>query len=596
MMIARQLGRLIFVLSFATALTACSGGNHEVSSEKSVGAELRAASISTSFGSACAAGASCNYSGATENANVSASCSTGTLTVSSSTYGMNSSTESCLSYAAVQCNGKASCNLNFNNSTCGADPDYGILKSASMSVSCSSPASPSTQAFSSVCASGASCNYAGAVENGQVNASCAAGTITANSSIYGQGSMIESCLNYAVTQCNGKSSCSLNFNNATCGADPDYGVQKSASLSITCSSPVSVSSQAFGTSCAAGSTCNYSGASENQQVSLSCASGAITSNSASYGQGSKTESCLSYLAATCNGQSSCSVNFNNSSCSGDPNVGILKAASVSISCAAASQPTSTLPAAIANMNYVQTFDDEFTSMSDISSGGTYNGAKWYNGTEQCCMSDTSGGLPAVMYPSVVNGLSVDPYSLISGGGLNITLSKQNNAWYSGVLTSVDYTGKGFSQQYGYFEITAQLSGDPGTWPAFWMLNTANLSGNAAAVGGDGEIDIFEQYNTFHNGFCTTFHDWSGGTTPYYNCGISVSDVTVGYHKYAMLWTASTMSIYFDDVQVATTSTPSVMKQPYYMLIDMGLGGGWPTNLTPNSSTMKVKSVKVWASQ
>ena len=257
-------------------------------------------------------------------------------------------------------------------------------------------------------------------------------------------------------------------------------------------------------------------------------------------------------------------------------------------------PATSLPKPIASMNYALTFDDEFTSLSTVSGGNTYNGAKWYNGTEQCCMSDESNHLPAVMYPTVYNGQSVNPYTLIDGGGLNITLQKVNNAWYSGVMTSVDGRGQGFSQQYGYFEMSAKLSGDPGTWPAFWMLNTSNLAGGNGNV--SGEIDIFEQYNTHHNGFCTTFHDWSAGTTPYYNCGIQVSDVTDGYHKYAMLWTESTMTIFFDDVQVAQTTTPSVMKQPYYMLVDQGLGGGWPTDQTPSRSAMQVKYVRVYGAK
>ena len=236
------------------------------------------------------------------------------------------------------------------------------------------------------------------------------------------------------------------------------------------------------------------------------------------------------------------------------------------------------------------FDDEFTSLNTISSGSVYNGAKWYNGTEQCCMKDESGGLPAVMYPSSVNGVSVDPYSLINGGGLNITLSKTGNVWYSGVMTSVDNAGQGFSQQYGYFEISAKLSGDPGTWPSFWLLNEGQKQGNNSNVG---EIDVFESYGNWSNGFCTTFHDWSGGTTPYYNCGISVPNTLDGFHKYAMLWTESTTTIYFDDIQVAQTVTPAVMKQPYYMLLDMGLGGGWPTDQTPSKSAFQVKYVRVY---
>ena len=259
----------------------------------------------------------------------------------------------------------------------------------------------------------------------------------------------------------------------------------------------------------------------------------------------------------------------------------------------ATSSSAILPPAIAGQNYALTFDDEFTTLDTISPGATFNGAKWYNGNEQCCMGDSTG-LPGVMYPSLYNGVSVDPYSLLTGGGLNIQLSKVNNVWFSGVLTSVDSAGQGFSQKYGYFEMSAKLSGDPGSWPSFWMLNTSNLTHTSNLTGGGGEIDIFEQYNTFHNGFCTTFHDWSAGTTPYYNCGIKTDDVTNGFHRYAMLWTETTTTIYFDDVQVAQTTTPDVMKQPYYMLMDMGLGGGWPTTATPNTSNFEIKYVRAYA--
>ena len=252
-------------------------------------------------------------------------------------------------------------------------------------------------------------------------------------------------------------------------------------------------------------------------------------------------------------------------------------------------PISSLPAPIAGMNYALTFDDEFTSLGDISASSIYNGAKWYNGNDQCCMGD-SNGLPGVMYPTVYDGVSIDPYSLMSGGGLNITLSKVNNVWYSGVMTSVDQTGKGFSQQYGYFEMRAKLPAGPGTWPSFWMLSESNLTSRTNI----GEIDIFEQFGQFPNNFCTTFHDWAAGTTPYYNCGITVANQQTDFHTYGFLWTSTTSTIYFDGVAVASTPTPAIMQQPYYMLVDLGLGGGWPTDQTPSVSTMQIEYVRAYA--
>jgi hypothetical protein len=253
----------------------------------------------------------------------------------------------------------------------------------------------------------------------------------------------------------------------------------------------------------------------------------------------------------------------------------------------------TLPAPIAGQNYVMTFDDEFTSLNTISNSNTFNGSKWYNGVDQCCMGDSTG-LPGVMFPTVYNGLSVNPYGLITGGGLNLTLSKVNSTWYSGILTSVDSSGTGFSQKYGYFEFRAKLPAGPSTWPSFWLLNTANLA--APGTQGTGEIDVFEQFGQFPNNFCTTLHDWTGGTTPYYNCNISVANMETDYHTWGMLWTQTAMTIYFDNVQVLTTTTPSVMQQAYYMLIDLGVGGGWPTDQTPSTNSMQVQYVRVYAPQ
>lgn len=252
-------------------------------------------------------------------------------------------------------------------------------------------------------------------------------------------------------------------------------------------------------------------------------------------------------------------------------------------------PSSTLPLPIAGLNYELTFEDRFTSRATISAASAFDGAHWYNGTEQCCMSDSTG-LPAVMYPTMIGGAIVDPYSISEGGGLGITLSKSGGAWHSGVLTSVDGKGVGFSQMYGYFEIRAKLPPGPGTWPAFWMLSRSNLVTHRDI----GEIDIFEQYGHFPNGFCTTYHDWSAKTTPYYNCKNPTPDLTRDFHTWGLLWTASEMVVYFDDVEINRTATPGAMHQAYYLLVDLGLGGGWPTDRTPAVNVMQVAHVRAYA--
>ena len=129
----------------------------------------------------------------------------------------------------------------------------------------------------------------------------------------------------------------------------------------------------------------------------------------------------------------------------------------------------------------------------------------------------------------------------------------------------------------------------GTWPAFWLLNSAALSNGAPA----GEIDVLEAYMQFPNYINITLHDWSNYTTVGYHQS-QVADMTQGFHVYGMLWTAATMTFYCDGVQLWQTPTPAIMNQPYYPIIDLGLGGGWPTDVTPPQNDMIVQYVRVYS--
>jgi hypothetical protein len=232
-------------------------------------------------------------------------------------------------------------------------------------------------------------------------------------------------------------------------------------------------------------------------------------------------------------------------------------------------------------NYELTFVEDFQALS-ISNSTVHDGARWYTQTKACCMQDSTGKA-AYLYTGQ-NGVS-SPFSLIQSGGLNIRLSRQNNAWISGLIASVDSSGNGFSQQYGYFEMKAKFPAKaPGTWPAFWMMPKPDVVG--------GEIDIVEAYGHDTSGIVITLHDWVHDNIPaqFY---AHVGDITDAYHTYGLLWTEQTMTFYFDGTQVFQTRTPEVMKQPYYLLVDLGVGGGWPTDRTPNPSDMQVQYVKAY---
>lgn len=252
----------------------------------------------------------------------------------------------------------------------------------------------------------------------------------------------------------------------------------------------------------------------------------------------------------------------------------------------ASTPAPLLPPPTLNLTgYRLTLDESFSSLS-ISDSVTYDGARWYARNEECCMSTTDGSATAM-----VGIRSPDnPFSRLPGSGLNIRLQRAKNAWTSGVITSVDDVGRGFSQKYGYFEMKARFPSGEDTWPAFWLLNTAAKSHGASA----GEIDIVEYIanSGFRSYIATTLHDWSTTATPAASHH-RVASPTDGFHTYGMMWSPSTMTFYFDGSVTMRCPTPLMMKQPYYLLVDLGLGGGWPTEKTPAINDLNIQYIRAY---
>ena len=255
--------------------------------------------------------------------------------------------------------------------------------------------------------------------------------------------------------------------------------------------------------------------------------------------------------------------------------------------AGAPPPSPIAPAPLDLSGYKLTFNDDFKSM-DISDSVTNDGSKWYTGVVQCCMSTTDNAATAMVGVHDPD----NPFSIVSGQGLRIRLQKKTNKWTSGVITTVDASGQGFSQQYGYFEMKAKFPSGINTWPAFWLLNTISKSHREDA----GEIDIVEYVANpdFNNVIRTTLHDWS---KPRNVLPWSANVVTVPsdghFHTYAMLWTKDTMTFYYDESVTFRTPTPKMMQQPYFLVLDLGIGSGYPTDNTPSPNDMIVRYVRAY---
>jgi len=193
------------------------------------------------------------------------------------------------------------------------------------------------------------------------------------------------------------------------------------------------------------------------------------------------------------------------------------------------------------------------------------------------------------------------------GNLVITVIAEKYTGSDGVTR--DYTsarlktlGK-FSQKYGRFEARIKIPRGQGIWPAFWMLG-----GDIEKAGWPkcGEIDIMENIGKEPALVHGTIHG------PGYNGahGIGAPFALPGdapfaedFHIYAVEWEPKAIRFYVDDHLYATRTpadlpkgTKWVYNHPFFMLLNVAVGGGWPGNpdaTTVLPQTMLVDYVRVY---
>lgn len=233
-------------------------------------------------------------------------------------------------------------------------------------------------------------------------------------------------------------------------------------------------------------------------------------------------------------------------------------------------------------NHVITFQDEFDGPLDVSPLGP--GTKWIAHTPYF------GDFGDAKFTDPEKGF---PFST-KDGVLKIRARKDGTEWKSGLLCSVDTAGKGFSQQYGYFEMRAKFPIGPGTWPAFWLLALQKLK-DPTKMGF--EVDIVEQYGRRPDILHTVLHWWYPDKKHNSKSNhFVVEDMYKDFHNYGFLWNEEEMIWYFDGKELWRQPTPPEAHTPMYVLVNLALGPGWPIDKTPNPSEMLVDYVRVYAKQ
>jgi beta-glucanase (GH16 family) len=161
----------------------------------------------------------------------------------------------------------------------------------------------------------------------------------------------------------------------------------------------------------------------------------------------------------------------------------------------------------------------------------------------------------------------------------------------------------FAQKYGRFEARIKIPYGQGIWPAFWMLGDDIEKKGWPKCG---EIDVMENIGKEPAMVHGTIHGpgYSGdkgiGAPFELPAGQRFAD---DFHVYAVEWEPKAIRFYVDD-HLYTTRTPAdlprgakwVYKHPFFILLNVAVGGGWPGN--PDSSavfpqTMLVDYVRVY---
>nr|WP_153449864.1 discoidin domain-containing protein [Streptomyces smaragdinus] len=167
------------------------------------------------------------------------------------------------------------------------------------------------------------------------------------------------------------------------------------------------------------------------------------------------------------------------------------------------------------------------------------------------------------------------------------------------------TGRTFQFTYGTVEARIRVPKGNGFWPAFWMMGGDFLTGRPWPY--NGEVDIMEilgkdvktAYSTVH---APAYNGGNGIGSPYRLPGDA--DFSDGFHTFTADWDSRGITYSLDGRvvftlskdQVEQTRGPWVFDHPFYLILNLAVGGDWPGPTdasTPFPSRMLVDYVRVY---
>lgn len=129
---------------------------------------------------------------------------------------------------------------------------------------------------------------------------------------------------------------------------------------------------------------------------------------------------------------------------------------------------------------------------------------------------------------------------------------------------------------GFFEISARIPCNYGTWPVIWLLGV-EPGKNWPDVG---EIDIMEHVGQKPNIIHGTVHtgDYNHRNGKQRGARLRVPDACTSFHRYQTLWTEDKISlavddkVYFELENDGTGKASWPFDNPHYMILSLSIGG------------------------
>ncbi|MFM7024327.1 MAG: family 16 glycosylhydrolase [Flavobacteriales bacterium] len=246
------------------------------------------------------------------------------------------------------------------------------------------------------------------------------------------------------------------------------------------------------------------------------------------------------------------------------------------------------------------WSDEFDSTAINTNNWTVVTGNGCGGSSGCGF----GNNEKQFYTSSINNVNV------TGGNLVLTARYQKNYQSSGsdYTSGKIYTYQKHSWKYGHYEARIKVPSASAVWPAFWMLSDNNNWPQS------GEIDILETQNKNPKKASQTVHFYCtpcGNHQYVYNDYNTGTDWSADYHIYAIDWAPQEIKFSVDGV-VTKTITPATIAgkgatasdwtfddSPFYIILNLAVGGTYTGNATPVSSdypvSMYVDYVRVYTS-